>query len=81
MGFQQARTEEDILECLKMARISPIVSIDGKADLQFTQNGTVVRPGLDDVRDWQKDLSPGQKQRLAFARWQTVRIEHYKVEN
>jgi len=27
-----------------------------------------VRPRLDDVRDWQKDLSPGQKQRLAFAR-------------
>jgi hypothetical protein len=28
----------------------------------------VVRPKLDDIRDWQKDLSPGQKQKLAFAR-------------
>ena len=28
----------------------------------------MVRPKLDDIRDWQKDLSPGQKQKLAFAR-------------
>merc|ERR1712062_174884 len=37
-------------------------------ELTDRTNGLVARPGLDDVRDWQKDLSPGQKQKLAFAR-------------
>lgn len=36
--------------------------------LQFTEDGRKVRPLLDDFRDWAKDLSPGQKQKLAFAR-------------
>merc|ERR1712151_1219273 len=34
----------------------------------FTEDGQAIRPSLDDSRDWQKDLSPGQKQRIAFAR-------------
>merc|ERR1712032_559796 len=42
---------------------------DKRAELEFTgEHGSTVRPELDDIRDWQKDLSPGQKQRLAFAR-------------
>lgn len=32
------------------------------------EDGRVFRPDLDDERDWGKDLSPGQKQKLAFAR-------------
>ncbi len=35
---------------------------------QFIQEGRMIRPQLDDLRDWGKDLSPGQKQKLAFAR-------------
>jgi len=62
------RTDADIFECLRWAHISPEVLEDDRADLQFTEHGKVVRPQLDDARDWQKDLSPGQKQRLAFAR-------------
>merc|ERR1712232_432094 len=62
------RTDADIRECLEWAHVSPYVVIDGRADLQFTEDGELVRPKLDDLRDWQKDLSPGQKQRLAFAR-------------
>merc|ERR1719168_112699 len=54
--------------CLRWAHVSPQVVKNGRADLQFTEDGKVVRPELGDVRDWQKDLSPGQKQRLAFAR-------------
>merc|ERR1719373_326365 len=54
--------------CLRWAHVSPQVVKNGRADLQFTEDGAVVRPELDDIRDWQKDLSPGQKQRLAFAR-------------
>ena len=62
------RTDEDVLTCLRWAHVSPTVIHDGRAQLEFNDQGYVVRPGLNDVRDWQKDLSPGQKQRLAFAR-------------
>jgi len=64
----EGRTDDDIFHSLRWAHVSPEVLADGRADLQFTEEGKVVRPQLDDVRDWQKDLSPGQKQRLAFAR-------------
>merc|ERR1719226_236208 len=66
--LEEGRSDQDILMCLRWAHVSPEVLEDDKADLQFTENGKVVRPQLDDRRDWQKDLSPGQKQRLAFAR-------------
>jgi len=62
------RTDEDVRTCLRWAHVSPTVIHDGRAQLEFNDQGYVVRPGLNDVRDWQKDLSPGQKQRLAFAR-------------
>lgn len=62
------RTDEDVRTCLRWAHVSPTVIHDGRAQLEFNDQGLVVRPGLNDVRDWQKDLSPGQKQRLAFAR-------------
>jgi len=62
------KTDEDVSESLKWAHVSPEIVVDGRADLEFTEEGDVVRPTLDDVRDWQKDLSPGQKQRIAFAR-------------
>jgi len=64
----EGRTDAEILLCLRWAHVSPEVDGDNRADLQFAEMGKVVRPQLDDVRDWQKDLSPGQKQRLAFAR-------------
>lgn len=62
------RTDNDIYDCLEWSHVSPLILADDRADLQFTSEGEVVRPQMDDVRDWQKDLSPGQKQRLAFAR-------------
>jgi ATP-binding cassette subfamily D (ALD) long-chain fatty acid import protein len=62
------RTDADVLEVLKWARVSPEVIEDGRAELQFTIEGEVIRPKVDDFRDWQKDLSPGQKQKIAFAR-------------
>eukprot|EP00931_Biecheleriopsis_adriatica_P055638 TRINITY_DN32940_c0_g1_i1.p1 TRINITY_DN32940_c0_g1~~TRINITY_DN32940_c0_g1_i1.p1 ORF type:complete len:708 (+),score=115.62 TRINITY_DN32940_c0_g1_i1:77-2125(+) len=62
------RTDEDVRTCLRWAHVSPTIIQDGRAQLEFTDAGVVVRPSLDDVRDWHKDLSPGQKQRLAFAR-------------
>lgn len=61
--------DAEILRCLHWAHVSPQVNIDGRANLEFTDaTGQVYRPRLDDMRDWQKDLSPGQKQRVAFAR-------------
>ena len=65
---RNGRTDEDVKEVLKWANVSPEVVVDGRAQLQFTIEGQVVRPKLSDLRDWQKDLSPGQKQKLAFAR-------------
>ncbi|CAE8676460.1 unnamed protein product [Polarella glacialis] len=62
------RTDEDVRACLRWAHCSPTILQDGRAQLEFTDGGVIVRPKLTDVRDWQKDLSPGQKQRLAFAR-------------
>jgi ABC-type uncharacterized transport system fused permease/ATPase subunit len=63
-------TDEEVFRCLKWAHVSPRVLRPGedRADLQFQFGEEVIRPALDDVRDWQKDLSPGQKQRIAFAR-------------
>mmetsp|Transcript_28071 Transcript_28071/g.91023 ORF Transcript_28071/g.91023 Transcript_28071/m.91023 type:complete len:656 (-) Transcript_28071:213-2180(-) len=66
---KEGRTDEEILECLRWAHCSPeVLHEDGRADLEFFQEGKVIRPKLDDTRDWQKDLSPGQKQKIAFAR-------------
>lgn len=65
---EAGHSDEDVCQCLRWAHVSPTVIQDGRAQLEFTENGMVVRPQLDDTRDWQKDLSPGQKQRLAFAR-------------
>jgi len=62
------RTDKDVQACLKWAHVSPQVVADGRAQLEFVDRGVVVRPKLDEVRDWQKELSPGQKQRVAFAR-------------
>lgn len=64
----QRRTDEDIWRCLRWAHVSPKIVKHGRAQLEFTDGRWIVRPDLDDIRDWQKDLSPGQKQRLAFAR-------------
>eukprot|EP01065_Artemidia_motanka_P016367 TRINITY_DN2006_c3_g1_i2.p1 TRINITY_DN2006_c3_g1~~TRINITY_DN2006_c3_g1_i2.p1 ORF type:complete len:690 (+),score=279.97 TRINITY_DN2006_c3_g1_i2:81-2072(+) len=61
-------TDKDVREVLQWAHVSPEVLKGDRADLQFTEEGKVIRPQLDDIRDWQKDLSPGQKQKIAFAR-------------
>eukprot|EP01128_Nolandella_sp_AFSM9_P005641 TRINITY_DN2764_c0_g1_i2.p1 TRINITY_DN2764_c0_g1~~TRINITY_DN2764_c0_g1_i2.p1 ORF type:complete len:662 (-),score=176.39 TRINITY_DN2764_c0_g1_i2:144-2129(-) len=52
---EEARTDDDILEALRFAHLE-----------NLKVNG--VRPSPDTVLDWQVDLSPGQKQRMAFAR-------------
>jgi len=66
---RQGRTDADVHQALEWAHVSPrVFSSEGRAQLQFTIDGAIVRPELDDVRDWSKDLSPGQKQKLAFAR-------------
>jgi len=63
------RTDEEVRECLRWAHCSPEVKPEeGRADLEFMEDGSIFRPDLDDERDWVKDLSPGQKQKLAFAR-------------
>eukprot|EP01062_Namystynia_karyoxenos_P070226 TRINITY_DN65610_c0_g1_i1.p1 TRINITY_DN65610_c0_g1~~TRINITY_DN65610_c0_g1_i1.p1 ORF type:complete len:668 (+),score=280.39 TRINITY_DN65610_c0_g1_i1:93-2096(+) len=66
--LKAGRTDQDVMDVLNWAHVSPENIRDGRADLQFTEDGRVVRPKLPDVRDWSKDLSPGQKQKLAFAR-------------
>jgi len=66
---RDGRTEEEVMECLAWACCSPdVMGDEDRADLQFTVDGKIVRPALSDVRDWGKDLSPGQKQKLSFAR-------------
>eukprot|EP00924_Labyrinthula_sp_SR-Ha-C_P006902 augustus_masked-scaffold_8-processed-gene-4.46-mRNA-1 protein AED:0.01 eAED:0.01 QI:0/-1/0/1/-1/1/1/0/659 len=60
--------DERVLQVLDWAECSPAIVKNGKAQLEFTVNGAKIRPRLDDVRDWGKDLSPGQKQKIAFAR-------------
>lgn len=63
------RTDEDVKRVLKWATCSPEIIKNGRAQLEFTvSTGEKVRPELDDYRDWGKDLSPGQKQKIAFAR-------------
>merc|ERR1712087_431067 len=64
----KGRKDKDLHQSLRWAHVSPEVILDGRAQLEFTDGGVLVRPKLDDVRDWRKELSPGQKQRLAFAR-------------
>jgi ABC-type uncharacterized transport system fused permease/ATPase subunit len=76
----KGRTDEEIMECLDWAHVSPDVFEEdvGRYQLQFTfkekdaesgaEKVTTLRPKLDDIRNWQVDLSPGQKQKLAFAR-------------
>merc|ERR1712232_454339 len=63
----EGRTDKEIHTCLRWAHVSPEVVADGRAQLEFIDGGVVMRPKLDDVRSWE-ELSPGQKQRLAFAR-------------
>eukprot|EP00929_Paragymnodinium_shiwhaense_P063560 TRINITY_DN31753_c0_g1_i1.p1 TRINITY_DN31753_c0_g1~~TRINITY_DN31753_c0_g1_i1.p1 ORF type:complete len:687 (-),score=143.63 TRINITY_DN31753_c0_g1_i1:488-2548(-) len=66
----RSRNDDDVYDCLRWAHVSPeIVNQGGRAQLEFTdRRGVVIRPTLDDVRDWRTDLSPGQRQRIAFAR-------------
>ncbi|CAK0881815.1 unnamed protein product, partial [Prorocentrum cordatum] len=67
--LSQGRTDREVHACLRWAFVSPQVIRDGRAQLEFSEkHGRVVRPELGDVMDWRKELSPGQKQRLAFAR-------------
>jgi len=51
------KTDNDLWEVLKWAHLS---------DLKVGDN--MVTPHMDTVMDWQSVLSPGQKQRIAFAR-------------
>lgn len=68
--------DEEVHACLRWAHIMPAAGLTASRDkrgsrksLELTvEGGLLVRARLDDVRDWQKDLTPGQKQRLAFAR-------------
>merc|ERR1711920_1076289 len=60
------RTDQEVHTCLKWAHVSPRIVVDGRAQLEFLEGGEVVRPDLDDVRNWPRNLSPGQQQRLAF---------------
>jgi len=51
----EKKTDDDLWEVLKWAYLHDLIINDAK-------------PSLDDVLDWEIELSPGQKQRMAFAR-------------
>merc|ERR1712048_912326 len=55
-------------QCLKWAHVSPSVVVAGRAQLELVERGVVIRPELDDIFDWRMILTPGQKQKIAFAR-------------
>jgi ABC-type uncharacterized transport system fused permease/ATPase subunit len=52
---KSGRTDEELWEILEWSHIRDL-----------TVNGS--KPNMNSVLDWQRDLSPGQKQRMAFAR-------------
>eukprot|EP00931_Biecheleriopsis_adriatica_P006096 TRINITY_DN107552_c0_g1_i1.p1 TRINITY_DN107552_c0_g1~~TRINITY_DN107552_c0_g1_i1.p1 ORF type:complete len:675 (-),score=112.12 TRINITY_DN107552_c0_g1_i1:200-2224(-) len=66
--MSRGRSDEDVLRCLMWAHVSPAVVSSGHAQLELSLKGSPVRPVLDDVYDWRMHLTPGQKQRIAFAR-------------
>lgn len=58
-------TDDNIYEALRRAHVCPTVGQDG---LEFIFENHAVRPNLGERYDWQKVLSPCQKQKLGFAR-------------
>jgi len=60
--------DDNIFQALEWAHVSPLVRHDGQAELQFTLNNQIVQPGLADAHEWERVLSPAQKQKLGFAR-------------
>lgn len=60
--------DDNIFQALKWAHVSPLVRHNGQAELQFTLGNQIVQPGLADTHEWERVLSPAQKQKLGFAR-------------